>query len=477
MRRALWLLIAVFGFSASAMAQPESVWGEDSVQCRDNLYIYYELARNKNYVEAYDSWKYVYDNCPRVKEFNMIYGPYIVEAMIKNTEDAAQKEEYKQLLFDVYESRLKYFPGKEGYVYGRMALDAIQHYPDSSSMAIKYFKKSLETGGKEQSAAFYNGYFIAAARLFNDDIYEIKDVFNVYNEVSEGISFNTDKLNRTITTYSADPDDSTATEPQLSDKETKELAKAKRELERYDDVESNIGKILGPIATCDKLATIYNAETFEENKNDTIWLRRAATMLTRERTNDEGESTNCTDNPIFIDVAEALYKLQPSTTAARAVGLIAYKNDNFSKATEYLTEAAEREVDRRAKAKDYIRLATIYQKRGQLANAKSAALKAARYDESSGKPYLILASIYGQADGLCGSNVFEKKAVYWAAINKAKYARSIDKSVASQASRMIAAFKQQLPDKTIIFQLGVKEGDKHNIGCFINETITVDYNL
>lgn len=477
MRRALWLLIAVFGLTATTKAQSESVWGEDSVQCRDNLYIYYELAKNKNYVEAYPSWKYVYDNCPRVKSFNMIYGAYIVEAMIKNTEDPAEKEEYKELLFDVYRSRLKYFPGKEGYVYGRMALDAVQHYPDSAGLALEYFEKSLETGGKEQSAAFYNGYFIAAARLFNDKVYEIKDVFDVYNVVSEGISYNTDQLNRTITDYTVDPDDTTGVEITLSDEQTKELAKAERELERYSDVESNIGKILGPIATCDKLADIYNKETFAENKNDTVWLRRAATMLTRERTNDEGESVNCTDNPIFIDVAEALYKQSPSTTAARAVGLIAYKNGNLSKAAQYLKEAAESEVDRKAKSRDYLRLASIYQKRGQLASAKSAALKAAQFNRSSGKPYIVLATIYAQADGTCGSNVFEKKAVYWAAINKAQYARSIDKSVASQANRLIAAYKQQLPDKTIIFQLGVKEGNKHTIGCFINETITVDYSL
>lgn len=67
--------------------------------------------------------------------------------------------------------------------------------------------------------------------------------------------------------------------------------------------------------------------------------------------------------------------------------------------------------------------------------------------------------------------------MYWAAIDKLKYAKSIDPSVASKANRLISAYKGQLPDKTIIFQLGVKEGDKHSIGCFVGETITVDYSL
>jgi hypothetical protein len=69
----------------------------------------------------------------------------------------------------------------------------------------------------------------------------------------------------------------------------------------------------------------------------------------------------------------------------------------------------------------------------------------------------------------------EKNAVYWAAINKLSYARSIDPSVASKAAKLISAYSQQIPDKGISFQLGYKEGDKINIGCWINETVSVKF--
>ena len=248
-------------------------------------------------------------------------------------------------------------------------------------------------------------------------------------------------------------------------------------MERFDAVVTNNEKILGPIATCDKLKLIYNEETFEANKTDAVWLRRAAKMLAREREGEDGETLDCTDDPIFFKVAEALYQLEPSPTSARAVGIIAAKNNNNSKSIEYFKEAANLEVDPKKQAGDYLRIASTSLKMGRLADAKTYAQKAANARSGWGAPYIIWASAYAQADGQCGNNIFEKKAVYWAAIDKLKYAKSIDGSVSSRANQMINSYKQQLPGKEILFQLNVKEGDKHTIGCWVNETITVDYNL
>ncbi len=469
MRKLLWVLIAALGMNTVAQAQPK--WGEDSVKCRENLYIYYELAKAKNYLEAYDSWIYVFENCPASSKNNVIFGPYIVEAKIKAAKDPAKKEEFKKLLFKVYDKRTELYPDDEAYVLERKGLDVLQHWPDSTKMAYNLFKQALELSN-EHSAAFYDKYFIAAAMLFNDKVFEITDVFQAYNVVQEGLEYNNNVLNKEIKALKTKQEDGT-----ITDREKAQLEKAERELERFDAVVTNNEKILGPIATCDKLTLIYNAETFEANKTDVVWLRRAAKMLAREREGEDGETTDCTDDPTFFKVAEALYQLEPSATAARAVGLIAAKNGNYSKAVEYFKEAANLEVDPKKQATDYIRIANYSIKLNRLSDAKTYAQKAANARSGWGAPYIIIASVYAQADGQCGTNIFEKKAVYWAAIDKLKYAKSIDPSVTSRANQMINSYKQQLPGKEILFQLGIKEGDKHSIGCSINETITVDYNL
>ncbi len=473
MKKALILLLAAAGFTASAQdLKPE--WGEDSVKCRENLYIYYELAKGKAYLEAYDAWNYVYENCPGSSINNFIYGGRILDAKIEQAgKENPASLPFKKELINLYDKRLDYFPGKEGYVFSRKAIDMTQLFPDSNEAAYPIYKKALEYD-KEQSAAFYNYYFVTAARLFNDDVFEIGDVFQAYNVVIEGIEFNTDALNRTRNELIAK--DTTET---LSQKEADELAKADRELERYDNVASNINKILAPIATCEKLQIIYNEESFAANKTDAVWLRRAAVMLTKDREDEEGNETDCTDNPIFFKVAEALYQQDPSAKAARAMASLSRKNNNYAKAADYLSEAIEGEVDPGKKANDLVKLASIQQKLGRLSSAKSSALQAASLRKNWGTPYIILATVYASGyGGACtGANVFENKAVYWAAIDKLKYARSIDPSSANRANRLINSYKAQLPDKTVLFQLGKKEGDKFSVGCYINETITVDYSI
>ncbi len=472
MKTTLYALALMLGLGGALKAQD---YGEDSVKCRENLYIYYELAKKKQWLEAYDGWRYVYDNCPQSSKNNFIYGPYIVSAKIKEAEEAKNATaelEFKNLLMEVYDKRNEYYPGKEGYVAARKALDMLRHFPDSSKATYDLFKMALELDGPEQSAAFYNYYFVTAARLFNDKTFDVEDVFTSYNVVMEGIEVNNNALNLTIADLIEKRDSNGVA---LDQKEERELAKAERELDRYTKVESNIEKILGPIATCDKLNLIYNEESFAANSADTLWLKRAAKMLQKERKNEEGEYEDCTDNPIFFKISDALYKLQPSAPSARGMFVMSYRNGDYSLATNYIKEAIEFEIDPLKRANDYMKLGSVYLKRGMLPSAKNAALKAANLDRSSGDPYVLLATVYAAADGTCGSNVFEKKAVYWAAIDKLNYAKSIDSSVSSKANRLINIYRQQLPDKGVSFQLGHSEGEKYSIGCWINETVTASF--
>jgi tetratricopeptide (TPR) repeat protein len=468
------LLIAILG-SVAVQAQEDGVYGEDSIKCRENIYIYYELAKKKQYLEAWDGWHYVYENCPGTKKFNFIYGTYIVEAKIKEAEKAKNDslaQIYKDLLLEVYDGRNKYFPGQEGYVAQRKALDMVQHFPDSSMAAYQQFNKALEIDGPEQSAAFYNYFFVTAARLFNDDAFTVEDVFTAYNVVMEGIEVNNNALNTTITEIIVERDSNNVS---LDAKRKAELEKAERELDRYTTVESNIEKILAPIATCSKLGLIYNEESFTANSNDTLWLKRAVKMLQKERENGEGEMEDCTDNPIYFKISDALYKLEPSAPSARAMYIMAVKDKNYSKAAGYINQAIDFEIDPLKKANDYLKLSRVHLTLGSYSAAKSAALKAASNRKNWGAPYIVIAQAYAAADGTCGSNIFEKKAVYWAAVGKLQYAQSIDPSVSAKANRLITSYKNQYPAKSVIFALGHVEGEKYTIGCWINETITVKY--
>ncbi len=552
-------ILFVFGIllmSFSAQAQ-ESKWGNsiaDSVSCFQNYNIMGSYYQSKDYAEAYDAWKALYETCPSANIRIYTYGDNIIEAKIKETNDDAAKNVLIQELLALYDAFALHFPEEKANAMSSKAYHFYNYYKkdaDSISKAVIMFDEAKALLGDTMSVAHTDRYFQANVKEFN----KTKDVdrlFEVYNSVLVSLEFNFNTFNVENYTIELKADsvlgfiayadsirptaeaakaaydlelaayDSTNAYNNSSKKRMKQAAKlpplVKPEmdaatqalvsvLEKADElktkyeldeqgltsvdkrkisnneirlrnitkVQSNIEKILSPLLTCDKLTLIYNEEAFEQNKDNIEWLKRAGNLLQKERVGDNGEMTSCTDNPVFISIAETLYEIEPSAQAALNMAKLGVNKSDWAMAKKYYTEAIEQEEDLRRKANSYMGLAYVNQKMGALSAAKSNCLKAGQLRKDWGNPYLYLATLYAEAAGTCGANAVEKNAVYWAAINKLSYARSIDPSIANKAAKLISAYTQQIPDKGISFQLGYKEGDKINIGCWINETVSVKF--
>ena len=552
-------ILFVFGIllmSFSAQAQ-ESKWGNsiaDSVSCFQNYNIMGSYYQSKDYAEAYDAWKALYETCPSANIRIYTYGDNIIEAKIKEASDDATKNALIQELLRLYDEFAVHFPEEKANAISSKAYHFYNYYrknSDSVSKAVVMFEEAKSLLGDTMSVAHTDRYFQANVKEFN----KTKDVdrlFEVYNSVLVSLEFNfntfnvenynielqadsvldfiayADSIRPTTEAAKAVYDaklavyDSTNAYNNSSKKRMKKAAKlpplVKPELDattqelvsvldkadelktKYEldeqgltsvdkrkmsnneirlrnitKVQRNIEKILSPLLTCNKLTLIYNEEAFEENKDNVEWLKRAGNLLQKERVGEDGELTSCTDNPVFISIAETLYEIEPSAQAALNMAKLGVNKSDWAMAKKYYTEAIEQEEDLRRKANTYMGLAYVNQKMGALSSAKSNCLKAGQLRKNWGNPYLYLATIYADAAGSCGSNAVEKNAVYWAAINKLSYARSIDPSIADKAAKLISAYSQQIPDKGISFQLGYKEGDKINIGCWINETVSVKF--
>lgn len=454
----------------------QSKYGPDSTECYNNLSVYYQFYKQKNYADAYEAWTYCYENCPAASKNIYIHGPNIVEYQIKaNKANPAEAKKYTDMLLGtetspgVYDNRMKYFPDpkKVGYIYSNKGLDMLKYRPDSPQEAYEVFKKAYEAEGKDMSAAGLNGYFVAVIKLFQAKTLQIEDVFEQYDVVIEAVDYNVASLKTTVAELTSKQDST-----DLSAKESKQLKLAERELKAYGNLQSNIETQIGPIATCERLVKIYT-EGFEAHKTDATWMKRAIRMMAKDRKGEDGEKSNCTNDPMFFKLAETLYALEPSAASATGMGKMFYQRKDYAKAIEYFKEAAEQETDVNKKAENYLSAASAYQKMGQLASARTYARKAAGIRKGWGDPYILIGSLYAQsADGNCGSDEFEIRAVYWAAIDKFNYAASIDEEVRSKAGKFAAAYKDQVPGTKLIFGKGM-QGKKYTIGCWINETITV----
>ena len=552
-------ILFVFGIllmSFSAQAQ-ESKWGNsiaDSVSCFQNYNIMGSYYQSKDYAEAYDAWKALYETCPSANIRIYTYGDNIIEAKIKEASDDATKNALIQELLSLYDAFAVHFPKEKSNAISSKAYHFYNYYrknSDSVSKAVVMFEEAKSLLGDTMSVAHTDRYFQANVKEFN----KTKDVdrlFEVYNSVLVTLEFNFNtfnvenynielkadsvldfiayadsirpateaakaKFDATLAVYDSTnaynnsskkrlkkaaklpplvkPELDATTQELVSVLEKADELKTKYELDEQGltsvdkrkmsnneirlrnitKVQRNIEKILSPLLTCNKLTLIYNEEAFEQNKDNVEWLKRAGNLLQKERLGDDGELTSCTDNPVFISIAETLYEIEPSAQAALNMAKLGVNKSDWAMAKKYYTEAIEQEEDLRRKANTYMGLAYVNQKMGALSSAKSNCLKAGQLRKNWGNPYLYLATIYADAAGSCGSNAVEKNAVYWAAINKLSYARSIDPSIADKAAKLISAYSQQIPDKGISFQLGYKEGDKITIGCWINEAVSVKF--
>lgn len=468
-------LTFLLAFTCFQQSAAQSGFQNASEDCRNNYSIFFELYKTKNYLDAYEGWKYTFDNCKEMTKNIYIYGPTIVKAKIDAEKDPNKKKKLIQLLYSIYDERNKYFPEKEGYVIGLKAMDMMIYEPQSETEKVfNTFQKALEMEPSEHSAAFFNNYFIMVVRMYQADSknFDLNKVFETFNLISEALEINNNNYNRQIEEIQAKIEANQANEKDLKTKERLE-----KELENYTKVETNIELQIAKIATCDRLTALYNDETFEAHKDDINWLRRAAKLLQKERETEDGEKESCITMPIFLKIAHALNNLEPSATSSRSVAKIALYNKDYNLAVESFKKAAELEADPVKRADDWRRAGEAMLLKGQLENAKLAALKSIQLNPRSGEGHVLLAKVYAAAEGICGNNVFEKKAVYWAAIDKLKTAASIDPSVANKAKKLIAEYSKRLPDKAISFQFNWKQGDKYTIGCWINETVLVDFDL
>ncbi len=461
---------------ATIALQAQGKWGAssaDSVKCWENYNNFGSLMQTKSYVAAYEHWDYVYTHCPGIKKNTFIYAPRILKAMIADAATEEDKAKYIDQLLESYGKRLKYFPGKEAYVTAEKALQ-IWKYKKDHLTAYNTFEEAYTINRSELTPAQVNGYFLSAVKMKNADHIELDKLIMVYLRMNETIADNRISLTTKIKELETKKEEA---EGVLNKKDAKALKNANTLLKAYTTVESNIEKAIGPVLSCNNLALLINEETFQENFSNKQWLGRAAKMLQKERLSEEGEAEDCTDNPMFTKIAERMLEIEPSAGGYRAMARKTFKDKNYHKATEYYNKAIEFEEDPEYKSKDYLAAADGYRRMGSLAKAKQYSKSAISLKSGWGDPYLMLAQIYATAaaDGICGKDIVEKKGVYWAAINMCYKAKSVDASKTAMANKLISVYQKGVPQKSTAFQLGYTEGNKLNLGCWINEVVTIKF--
>ena len=464
MRVKLFSLLALVAVSFNALAQDDEAllkYGNDKDKCEENLSIYTEFYKQKNYVDAYNPWSYLFNEAPKRTKNIYIHGPRILKGVIKLEADAIRKAVLIDSLLAIYDQRNTFYPGSEAKVIGSKGADMYKYMKGTTEglqASHQVLRTSFEMGGNESSAIVLNYYFLATTKLVQAKVLKVEDLIALFSDLSSVIAYKEAQLNQDI--YNAELDLEA-----LSSKDKKSLKRNKKELTTLSDVKGNLEKTLAPHATCEKLVELYT-KNFEARKEDIAWMKRAAKLLNKKE---------CTDSDIFFTISEALYNIDPSPAAAANMGIRSLKRKDYDKALEFYQFALDNEEDDLHKAQYAYRLAQTYGAMDRNVSSKSFALKAASFRSGWGEPYILIGDLYAKTSRKCGElqTEFLKRVGYWAAIDKYEYAKRIDGSVATKAIDRIAKYTEQMPSKTDVFTEGMIDVPTYDIDCWYKETVKV----
>ncbi|MBJ05024.1 MAG: hypothetical protein CMP65_03890 [Flavobacteriales bacterium] len=445
----------------------ESKFGTDTIKCNENLSIYSEFYKQKNYLGAIESWTYLFKNAPKRTKNIFIHGANMYKSFIKNEQDSLKKFNLLNDLLFIYDARNFYFPGQEGLVKGMKGAELYRNNKaqmNSVNEAYNILKESFSLDQEKSTARALNYYFQSAAKLTSNKLLSKEELIDLFSDVSNVIEYKEAEINQVIFDLSESD--------QITSKISKKIKKNQKELKTLSDVRSNMERILAPHVTCEKLTQLYSSK-FKENIEDYSWLERAAQLLKKK---------DCVDSSIYYDIAAELYSKNPSARSAFYMGILSVRQENYIEAKKYFTQAVEVEIDNIKKADYLFYLASTYAALNNYKKAKQSALDANRLRSSWGKPYILIGDLYAKTSRECGENTgnqqndeFTKRVGYWAAIEKYEMAKKVDPNSINEADKKISIYQKQMPDKISTFNIITLQQETYQIDCWYSEVVKNPY--
>ncbi len=419
--------IFLFILVASTVAKAQWNWPEDKKTAQEKVVLYTDAKKQGNLEAAVPPLGWLLDNAPDLNSSIYINGAEIYEELAQKETDPAKKKEYTQKALQMYDLRMKYF-GEDADLLNRKASAAVKLLygnKDQYDTLSSIFKKALEAN--KEKFAYYNifPYMTIAKGLYEQKKMSQDEIIDVYDNLNAVIDKNAGGKN---------------------------AAKYQEQAEKVDaifiqtiDVDCNF--------IADKLVP-----KMKENPDDTDIAKKIIALSL---------ASECTDQPYFTEAAVATFNKEPNAGLAKTIGERMMREGSEKEAMEFLNKAAELSESNQQKAEVYLSMASINLKQGNRNAARDYALKAAQTDQSvAGKAYATVGNMYMNSYDECkgGQNMVEDRAVFIAAYEM--YKRAGD-------SQAMANAKEQFPSKEEVFTYNKKVGGSIKVGCWINETVTI----
>lgn len=438
---------------------------QDSQECLQNLSIFAEYAKVKNYDEAYAPWMSIRNECPSLNIAIFSYGERIIKDRIKKASPETVGVETADLI-KLYDEWLENFPTKRnvsvrGEIISSKA-QAMLDYKIADKMEVyKTFDLAYQTDANSftNPKELYN-YFKTLYDLYKEGNHgvEMEQLFNKYEEVSEKFEIESVNLAKKLDVILKKQEEGTP----LSSRDVRSKRVYGINGNAIGTFLSNLDAIISQEATCVNLVPLYK-RNFEEYKSDAVWLKRAASRM---------DSKECSDDPFFVTLVEALHTLDPSADSAYYLGILKDKAGDSNEALKYYEESISLQSDPYKKAKILYKIAIKFKNAGRKSSARNYARKTLSFQPSLGRAYLMISNLYAGSANDCGETQFNKRAVYWLAAKMAYKAGEVDASIKKLALKTARSYEGRAPSKTEIFTEG-NQGATIEFDCWIKSSVKV----
>lgn len=448
MKSLLFTLALGLGLSAYAgsYVAPSYTAVPDTAACAKNTKFYKIYLKSKNYVDAYNFWKKVYGECPDQTKDLYIQGAEILNWRIENAKTPEDKKKAYEELMGMYNNRIKYFGQDEetgeDYILGSMISDQLKYYPDEVDYVKMYdrLKPVVEArGAKTDPLTLYYFTYASMLRSTLDPSFKAQYV-----------------------------KDQTAVDKLYA--QAKADAEAAGNTNRAEAIASYQATSLQAFAasgaaSCDVMEDIYGPQ-IKEKSGDKEFLKETIALF---------QSVGCTESPSYYAASEAMFNLEPSSSAALGVARKALGDKNYSKAEEYYKKAIDLSTDADEKAEANYAIAVMYYDRRSYGTARQYCNAAMAAKSGFGAPMLLIASMYAStASSIYPDDPVKQRIVYCLVVDKASRAKAMDPSVAAQANKLIGTYSAAYPAKEDVFMHPeLNEGQSFTVGGWIGETTTV----
>ncbi|MDR2910215.1 MAG: tetratricopeptide repeat protein [Bacteroidales bacterium] len=424
----------------------EQLIKEQNQEYIDELSSYSSFFKQGDYNSALPHWKNIYGKFPKSHLNIYIQGVRMYQTFIEKASANEEKEKLLQELMDIYDRRIECF-GDRGYVLGRKGVDWFRFYVTNQELESEILKDKIKNGyewiyesvkiqGNKSEAPVLLLLMRMSVVLSDYGELEKTKIVSIYNEcntiINAVISENTDA-------------------GQVS---------AMKEIQPLiETVFDSSGA-----ANCDILLNIY-APQYKEKSNDVEFLKTVLLRLRR---------ANCDESDLFAMVAEKLYEIEPSASAAYDMARLLVKKNEMVKAKEYYILAMKHEADKELLATYYMQYAKILYNENAYSEARNYARKILEINPSSCDAKILIGDIYVSASRSFDGTSLEKSAILWLAVDYYNYA-SLDEDCAVEATQKINEYKIYFPNKEEVFMEGLQEGNIYKIEGWINETTKVRF--